>query len=912
MAIEGQQLKIILESIGDAVISTDSEGRITFVNRVALSLLRAREDEVVGRPFDEAFPLENDITGERVESPVARVLREDIVVGLANNTILIARDGTRVPIDDNAAPVHDETGNLKGTVLVFRDVSERQRFEQTSRVLASIVESSDDAIVGKTLDGVVISWNKGAEKLFGYSASEIIGKPISTIAPPDRMDEMRHILETIRNGERIDHYETIRCRKDGRLLDISLTVSPIKDAEGRIIGASKIARDITARKRADEATARLAAIVSSSDDAVISKDLHGIIMTWNAGAERMFGYTAEEVIGRPVTILMPPERVDEEPGILARIRNGEKIDHYETIRRRKDGTLLDISLTISPIKDAEGRIIGASKIARDITARKRAEEATARLAAIVSSSDDAVISKDLNGIIKTWNAGAERMFGYTAEEVIGKPVTILMPPERVDEEPGILARIRNGEKVDHYETIRRRKDGALLDISLTVSPIKDPEGRIIGASKIARDITEQHRARTVIAEQRERFRVTLGSIGDSVIATDAEGIITLLNPAAEELTGWLNQEAVGKPIEQVFRIINEETRRTVENPTTKVLREGVVVGLANHTLLIARDGQERSIDDSAAPIRNHQGQTQGVVLIFRDVTDKRTSEKQLQVQAAELRKTNQELRTVNQQLSEQRRDLITKDRALAAEKTLRETEAELARVLRALSIEELATSIAHEINQPLAGVVTNAEAALRWLNSRPPNILEAKESLTLIARDGNRASTVIRRIREFLKKETQEIGFLDVNEIVQEAVDLTKAELVRSKINLRFEPFKDLPRVRAYRIPLQQVMVNLILNGVEAMVTTEGRDLLIQTENLRDGKVRVSVRDSGLGCSAETLPKIFNPFFTTKPTGLGMGLAISRTIVEASGGTIWAELNNGPGITVRFELPTETDQTCAE
>ena len=238
----------------------------------------------------------------------------------------------------------------------------------------------------------------------------------------------------------------------------------------------------------------LAAIIESSDDAIISKDLDGIITSWNKAAESIFGYTAEEVIGQPGALLMPDDRQDEEPEILSRIRKGEKVNHYETERRRKDGSLVNISLSVSPIVDSSGRIVGASKIARDITEQKRAEVDRSRLAAIVEGSDDAIVSKDLSGVITSWNAGAERLFGYLAEEAIGKPITIIIPKGRQGEEPNILSRIRRGERVDHFETVRRRKDGSLLDISLTVSPITDAKGQIIGASKIARNITERKRA----------------------------------------------------------------------------------------------------------------------------------------------------------------------------------------------------------------------------------------------------------------------------------------------------------------------------------------------------------------------------------------------------------------------------------
>ncbi|HEV7926070.1 MAG TPA: PAS domain S-box protein, partial [Verrucomicrobiae bacterium] len=239
------------------------------------------------------------------------------------------------------------------------------------------------------------------------------------------------------------------------------------------------------------------------------------------------------------------------------------------------------------------------------------------LAAIIENSEDAIISKDLNGIITSWNAGAERLFGYSAQEVIGQPVAILIPADHVDEEPKILGLIRRGERVEHYDTVRQRKDGSRVDISLTVSPIKNADGRITGASKIARDITERRRAERRLRESEERYRVTLSSIGDAVISCDKEGRVTFANSVAGKLTGWSPQQALGEPLEKVFQIVNEFTRQSVENPVARVIREGFVIGLANHTILIAKDGTEWPIDDSAAPIHEPNGDLAGVVLVCR-------------------------------------------------------------------------------------------------------------------------------------------------------------------------------------------------------------------------------------------------------------------------------------------------------
>jgi PAS domain S-box-containing protein len=240
-----------LKSIGDAVIATDERGRVRFLNPMAEVLTGWSDREAHGQDLTEVFRIVNETTGKAVEDPVARVLATGLVVGLANHSILISRDGTRVPIDDSAAPIHSDDGEVGGVILVFRDVSEKRQAELTRERLAAIVESSDDIIAAKDLDGVITSWNRGAERILGYTAEEVIGKHISLIMPPELTEDMPRILGRIRRGEKVDHYQSKRRRKDGTIIDVSLTVSPIRDASGQIIGASKIGRDITQEKRVE-------------------------------------------------------------------------------------------------------------------------------------------------------------------------------------------------------------------------------------------------------------------------------------------------------------------------------------------------------------------------------------------------------------------------------------------------------------------------------------------------------------------------------------------------------------------------------------------------------------------------------------------------------------------------------------
>ena len=245
----------------------------------------------------------------------------------------------------------------------------------TAARLAAIVESSEEAIVSKKLDGTILSWNAAAERIFGFSAKEMVGSSIFAIIPPELHDEERNILAQIARGRHVAHTQTMRRRKDGTLIPIELSISPVRNASGEIMGASSIKRDLSERRMGQEAAARLAAIVESSDDAIISKALDGKVLTWNTGAQRMYGFSSDEMVGRSIYGLVPQRLQDEEQRILAQVARGEPVHHYETVRCRKDGNEIDISLALSPIRNSAGDIVAASSIQRDITDRKRAEEA---------------------------------------------------------------------------------------------------------------------------------------------------------------------------------------------------------------------------------------------------------------------------------------------------------------------------------------------------------------------------------------------------------------------------------------------------------------------------------------------------------------------------------------------------------
>jgi PAS domain S-box-containing protein len=378
------------------------------------------------------------------------------------------------------------------------------------------------------------------------------GKAVGTIWAIAHDDSRKFDAEDLRLLESLGRFasgayqaiELQRAREAHRVTDILMA------EQGRLLEETREREHRTrelldatraAERALQQSESQKAAILQSALDAIVVMDEHGRIADFNPAAARLFGYDSQDMIGKSVAEAIMPERLRDahRRGLERFLQSGQSEvvgRRVEMPARRRDGSEFPVELSIAADRLPDGRIqfIGCL---HDITERKRTQDVLQRLATIVESSDDAIVSKNLDGIIQTWNAGAERIFGYKAEEVIGKPVTVLMPPERYDEEPAILARLRRGERIDHYETVRRRKDGRRIDVSLTVSPVKDHTGRIIGASKIARDITEQKRAEAELRASERRLHDLLAAIPAAIYTTDAAGKITYYNEAAVELAG---------------------------------------------------------------------------------------------------------------------------------------------------------------------------------------------------------------------------------------------------------------------------------------------------------------------------------------------------------------------------------------
>jgi PAS domain S-box-containing protein len=414
-------------------------------------------------------------------------------------------------------------------------------------------------------------------------------------------------------------------------------------------------RTAEALRQAEEHFHQLVAGVR--DYAIFLLDREGHILTWNAGAERLKGYHPDEIIGQHFSRFYTPDAVTSgwpayelaEASVTGRFED-------EGWRVRRDGSRFWANVVITAIREETGEVRGFLKITRDLTERRHAEEklrlSEERFRLLVEGVQDyAIFLVDPEGRVTTWNAGAQRLKSYTADEIIGQHFSRFFPPE--DVAAGKPAReLQTALTAGHYEEEgwRVRKDGSRFWAGVVLTALRDEAGHLRGFSKITRDLTERKQAEetarrafeqeaerraaeTAAAEarraqqeerrHREQLRVTLSSIGDAVIVTDTDGRVTFLNPVAQALTGWSPQGAAGPPLDRVFPIVNEQSRAPAENPVAKVLREGVVIGLANHTLLLARDGREIPVDDSAAPIRGEDGTVAGVVLVFRDVTEAR-------------------------------------------------------------------------------------------------------------------------------------------------------------------------------------------------------------------------------------------------------------------------------------------------
>jgi len=527
--------------------------------------------------------------------------------------------------------------------------------------------------------------------------------------------------------------------------------------------------------------------------------------------------------------------------------------------------------------------------------------------AVAEAATDAIITIDSDSIILIVNPATERIFGYSSEEMIGQPLTMLMPEYlRHLHKAGIARYLENGQKHIHWSAIQLRglhKTGNEVPLEVSFAEFTRDRQRFF--TGIARDISERKRLQDKQARL-ARHAVMHAEVSAAVSESEkslramlqicAAAVVTHLDAAFARI--WLLDEELLQ-LEASAGLYTHLDGQHARIPLGSFKIGLIATEQKPHlTNTVQTDErvsdkewarQEQMISFAGYPLLV-EGRTVGVIAMFArqpleaDVIEALASVAPIIAQGVERKRTQD---------------------------TLRETQRELAHLNRVMTVGELTTSIAHEINQPLAAILMNGNAALRWLALDPPNLEKVRDSAELILRDGERATQIIARIRALLKKSPPSKTLLDVNEFVNEVVDLLQSEMVRNSVDSRVECANDLPRVPGDRIQLQQVLLNLIVNAVEAMMTVEDRQrrLLIVTDTFSETGVRVAVSDNGLGIDPQTANHLFDAFSTTKPGGMGMGLTISRSIIEAHGGHLWTQANDEFGATFQFTLPVVVNKS---
>ena len=652
-------------------------------------------------------------------------------------------------------------------------------------------------------------------------------------------------------------------------------------------------------------TALFRAIVESADDAITSTDLRETITSWNQAAERLYGYSAAETIGKSNRIIIPPDRYAEEDAVVRRLRGGEGVQHFETVRIHKNGARVDVAITASAIREA-GSIIGISKIARDISSRKDSDRNGARLAAIVESSDDAIIGKDLNGVITTWNPAAERMFGYTEREAVGQSIRMIIPEGHQDEEAMILYRIRRGESVRHFETIRCRKDGSCLPISVTVSPIRNKAGVIIGASKIARDISDRKRAEaeTQRAQRQAEFVVRMAEVLSGSLDYEAR-LKDLTRLAVPSIADWaaldvldgdghIRRVAVAHA-DPTKTQLDTEIQRHHQDPTgpcnaRQVIRTGksvLVADMTDEMIVAATNGDEARARSMRAlgfvscmcvPLKNH-----GTIAALT-----------LATAGSAHRYDTDDLRFAEDVAS---RAAMMVDNARAY--------ADVRRANR-LKDEFLAT-LSHELRTPLNAILGYA----RMLRAGMLTPDKFQRTFETIERNTSALTQMVEDILDVSRvvsgKMRLNMQAVELPIVLNEAVATVTpaAEAKHIRVETTMDP--QVGPVSGDPDRLRQVVWNLLSNAVK-FTPKHGR-IQVRLERV-NSSVEIVVSDTGIGIAPDFLPHIFEQFrqadsgFARQHGGLGLGLAIVRNLAELHGGTVYAASGGkDQGATFRVRLP---------
>jgi PAS domain S-box-containing protein len=821
-------------------------------------------------------------------------------------------------------PAFSEARNSKAslrTLIAFEDINERKeaqvKLQLSEAQQQAFCDNSPNLICLKDRQGRYFYANKEFQRALRVSEEQINGKRDEELFSVEQAAASKKSdLQVLETGGRVK-FEDVSFREDGQHALI-VQKFPLFDAEGEIYAVGCVATDITERqheesaRRYSEEKHRL--VVETANDAIVSMDDTGTIQFANPSSTRIFGYDPAELIGKPLTVLMPQfMRELHENGFRRYLATGQRHINWqgtELTAVRKNGQEFPVEISFGELT-RDGHKIFTGFI-RDISKRKQAEDklrASQRtLRELTETIPQMLWSAEEDGTVNYCNQRTLDYTGLSAEEVRGSGWLAAVHPDDVEKATcAWLGSVESGEAFQCEFRFRRAPDDYRWCISNAV-PLRDLDGKLIRWFGTVVDLHDWREAQqslhaiqtrqvavradvslafgqnesleTILHECAESLvrhldaafaRIwTLSSDGRMLELRASAGLYTHLNGAHSHIPiGQLKIGAIAREQKQVF------TNDIINDPRISdkawAANEGMS-SFAGYPLLAGT-------------------RTLGVMAMF--------SRKPLTPGTAEALASTADL--IAQGIERKHAE----DELRLSERNLQMTQAELARVSRLTTMGELAASIAHEVNQPLTAVVNNGSACLRLLANRnlEPDVL--RQALEGIIADGTRASAVLSRIRAFIKKEAAEKSELNVSEVIQEVLILAGRELYENQVLLENQLTNDLPSVLGDRVQLQQVLLNLIMNGIEAMaaVTDRPRLLGVQSRIGQSGEVLVAVSDSGTGFGT-AVERVFTPFFTTKPNGLGMGLSISRSLVEGHGGRLWATHNSPHGAVFSFTLPT--------
>ena len=772
------------------------------------------------------------------------------------------------------APFRDESGSILRWYGTSTDIHDRKLAEEALKAseaqLRLIIDSTPGLLGVLGPAGEVEFVSRQNLDYFGLAPEQLKGwRTIDIVHPDDLPRAIAKFTHSLTTGTPFFDEHRYR-RADGEYRWFDVRVYPARDTQGRITRWFTFSIDVHDRKLAEEALRasenNLRQTVNSIPGLICTMNPAGEIEELNRPLLEYFGKTPEELRGWRMTDAVHPDDLPEViKAYTYSITNGTPYE-IEHRCRRADGVYRWFQVRASAVRNTDGHITGWYVLLTDIEDRKRAEDALraseTNLREILDSIPGLVCTLSPAGEMELTNRPFLQYFGKTIEELKDWGNSDAVHP---DDMPGVVLEFTNSitTGAPYYTEHRcRRADGVYRWFRNSARPMRDTEGRITRWYCLITDIDDRKRAEDELKRSEARHRVVVETASDAVVSIDESGAIILANPATQRIFGYGPEELIGKPLTVLMpgaiRKLHETgLKRYLETGTRHLNWQGTEV------TAMRANGEEFPAEVSFGEmISNHRKVFTGFI---RDISDKKRAHEEL----------------LNSQ-------------------------AELARMTRVVTIGQLTASIAHEVNQPLSGIITNASTCLRLLKSDPPNIDGARETAQRAIRDGNRASEVITRLRTLLSKRQTDFETLDLNEAAREVITLLSGELQRNEVILKPELCDRLPAVKGDRVQLQQVILNLLHNASDAMVTVNDRprQLLIRTEP--DGThVTVSVQDSGVGFSPEMSERLFEPFLTTKQGGMGIGLSVSRSIVEAHQGRLWAARNAGPGATFAFSIPQD-------